>query len=237
MGSIVIVGASGDIGSTLAQSLLPDYDLALLSRSDPSTKWSGAERRVTTHKCNVADPSSVNVALDEVRNSHPSIDGLVYAAGHNHGSPLAMTTTDSWREHIDANLTGAFYVVRAAARTMMVQGHGSIVLIGSIIGHVGNEGQAAYAASKAGLVGLMKVASLEFARYNVRINLLAVGPVVSRMTADIPKVQRDRLMMQMPQRKIGDPGDIVGTVRFLVGHESTFMTGSVLTLDGGYTAR
>ena len=140
---------------------------------------------------------------------------------------------DDWRAVIETNLSGAFYTCRAAARGMMKTRAGSIVNAASIVGLHGNPGQANYAASKAGIIGLTKALARELASRNVRANAVAPGYIETALTEVLPDGVREALLGNTPLGRLGEPEDVAGAVRFLCSDEASFITGEVLLVDGG----
>ena len=159
--------------------------------------------------------------------------------GINVRKPALELTPEEFRRIVDVNLIGVFHCARAVGAWMVAQGGGRMVNVASIYGHVGLEGQVAYAATKHAVVGLTRVLALEWAPHNVRVNALAPGYVHTDLTgplvADAPRYQA--LVGRTPQARFAEPWEIVGPALFLVSDASTFVTGSSLVVDGGWTAQ
>lgn len=236
----IIVGASGDLGNTIARDLATDRSIALVANksfNQMKNLWSDSPYQISYHKCDVTQEDDITHVIEEVLASHESINGLVYSAGVSDGAPLLFTSLEQWNRQLDINLTGAFLFIKAVARSMMVKKKGSIVVIGSITGQIGNEGQVAYAASKSGLQGLVKTAAIELAGYSVRVNLVAAGPIASKMTKDTPEKYRERLIKQLPLGRMGEPSEVAGITKYLLDDVASFVTGAVFVIDGGFTAK
>lgn len=183
--------------------------------------------------CDVGEPASVVALVDEVEKEMGSVDILVNNAGLTRDNLLVRMKDDDWNAVVDANLRGAFVAIRAAARGMMKRRWGRIVSISSIVGLTGNRGQANYAASKAGLVGLTKSVALELASRNVLANVVAPGFIETDMTAAMTPDARVALSARIPLERLGRPQDIAGAVAFLASEHASYITGQVLVVDGG----
>lgn len=183
--------------------------------------------------CDVAEPASVSAMVDEVEKGMSTVDILVNNAGLTRDNLLVRLKDDDWNAVLDANLRGAFVAMRAAARGMMKRRWGRIVNISSIVGLKGNKGQANYAASKAGLIGLTKSVALELASRNVLANVVAPGFIETDMTSAMTPEARAGMSAQIPLERLGRPQDIAGAVAFLASEHAAYITGQVLVVDGG----
>jgi 3-oxoacyl-[acyl-carrier protein] reductase len=161
------------------------------------------------------------------------LDILVNNAGLTRDGLLARMSDEDWRAVIETNLSSVFYTCRAAVRGMMKRRAGSIVNVSSIVGIHGNLGQTNYGASKAGIIGFTKSLARELGSRNVRANVVAPGYVHSRLTDVLPEEAREAMLTNTPLRRLGDPEDVAGAVRFLCSDEASFITGEVLLVDGG----
>ncbi|MDP9348104.1 MAG: SDR family oxidoreductase, partial [Gemmatimonadota bacterium] len=154
-------------------------------------------------------------------------------AGVTRDNLLMRIKDDDWDVVVDTNLRGAFNTIRAASRGMMKRRRGRVINISSVVGIMGNKGQANYAASKAGLIGLTKSVAKELASRGVLVNAVAPGYIETDMTSDLPEQARQALMSQIALERLGKPEDIAPVVRFLAGPGASYMTGQVLVVDGG----
>jgi 3-oxoacyl-[acyl-carrier protein] reductase len=161
------------------------------------------------------------------------IDILVNNAGLTRDGLLARMSDEDWHEVIETNLSSVFYTCRAVSRAMMRRRSGAIVNISSVVGLRGNVGQVNYAASKAGIIGFTKALARELGSRGVRANVVAPGYVNSALTQVIPEELRAVMLANTPLRRLGEPEDVAGAVRFLCSEESSFITGEVLLVDGG----
>jgi 3-oxoacyl-[acyl-carrier protein] reductase len=183
--------------------------------------------------CDVADIASVNALVESVEKAFGTIDILVNNAGLTRDNILFRLKDDDWDAVLDANLRGAFVAIRAVARGMMKRRWGRIINIASVVGITGNKGQANYAASKAGLIGLTKSVAKELASRNILINAVAPGFIETDMTAAMTSEARTAMSSQIPLERLGTPADIAAMVAFLASEHASYITGQVLVVDGG----
>ena len=181
----------------------------------------------------VGHPASVVALVQAVEEAFGQVDILVNNAGLTRDNLLFRIKDDDWDMVLDANLRGAFVAIRATARGMMKRRWGRIINIASIVGITGNKGQANYAASKAGLIGLTKSVAKELGSRNILVNAIAPGFIETDMTAAMTPEARAALSGQIPLDRLGSPQDIAGMVAFLASDLASYITGQVLVVDGG----
>jgi 3-oxoacyl-[acyl-carrier protein] reductase len=232
----LVTGSTRGIGRAIAESLAGagarvavvgrDASRAIEVASEISSDAAG-------FACDVGDVASVTALVERVEKSFGQIDILVNNAGLTRDNILFRLKDDDWDAVLDANLRGAFVAIRAASRGMMKRRWGRIVNIASVVGIIGNKGQANYAASKAGLIGLTKSVAKELASRNILINAVAPGFIDTDMTAAMTPEARATLSGQIPLERLGSPSDIAGAVTFLASDLASYITGQVLVVDGG----
>jgi 3-oxoacyl-[acyl-carrier protein] reductase len=181
----------------------------------------------------VSSPDEARALLERVEQELGDVDALVNNAGVTRDTLIARMSDDDWETVIDTNLRGTFNTARAVSRKMMRRRSGSIVNISSVVGVRGNPGQANYAASKAGIIGLTKALARELGSRGVRVNAIAPGYIKTELTDVLTEEQRGLILANTPLARLGEPEDIAVAVRFLCSDEAAFITGEVLLVDGG----
>lgn len=190
-------------------------------------------RRALAIEMDVSRAESVEAGIAEVLSGLGRIDILVNNAGITRDALLVRMREEDWDAVLDVNLKGAFLCSRAVAKVMMKQRGGSIVNITSIMGLTGNAGQANYSAAKAGLIGLTKSLARELGSRGIRVNAVAPGWIETAMTDSLPEAVREAILKQIPLGRLGNADDVAGAVVFLCSDEASYITGQVLTVDGG----
>jgi len=233
----LVTGGSRGIGRAIAESLAEaGARVAVVARNGERAQAAAAELPGAGHAgfaCDVAVPDQVTATLTAVEEALGPVDILVNNAGITRDNLLLRMSAEDFDEVIDANLKGAFNFTKAVARGMMKRRDGSILNISSVVGLTGNAGQANYAASKAGLIGMTKSVAKELASRGVRCNCIAPGFISTDMTDELNEKQIEDLRAQIPLGSLGAPADVAGAARFLVGPGARYITGQVLTVDGG----
>lgn len=182
---------------------------------------------------NVANPADIERIINEVFKQEGKLHILVNNAGITRDGLLIRMKEADWDEVLNVNLRGGFLATREAAKIMLKQKEGSIVNISSVVGVLGNPGQANYAASKAGLIGFTKAVARELAPRNITVNAIAPGFIETDMTAKLPENAKATLMSRIPLGKLGEPEDVAEAVLFLVSPGAKYITGQVIHVDGG----
>jgi 3-oxoacyl-[acyl-carrier protein] reductase len=233
----IVTGGSRGIGRAIAAELAnAGARVAVVARAVERAGSAAAELPGEGHRgfaCDVADAESVDATMKAVEDGMGPLAVLVNNAGITEDNLLVRITDEGWDRVLDTNLKGAFHFTRAAARGMMRRRNGRIINITSVVGLTGNRGQANYAASKAGLIGLTKSVARELAPRNVLCNAVAPGFIETEMTSDLSEAARDALLGQISLGRLGTGQDVAGVVRFLAGPAAGYITGQVIVVDGG----
>jgi 3-oxoacyl-[acyl-carrier protein] reductase len=189
--------------------------------------------RAKLYRFDVADPAACTAAVEAVVADLGGLHVLVNNAGIAVDQLLMRLKDEDWQRQLDVNLTGAFNLTRAVTRPMMRAKGGAIVNLSSVVGEMGNAGQAAYAATKAGLIGLTKSVARELASRNVRCNAVTPGFIDTDMTAALPEAARQKMLESIPLARLGTAEDVARAVCFLACDQAAYVTGEVLKVNGG----
>lgn len=235
----IITGASQGIGKGMAETFSKaGAHVACVSRNKDNLKSvtdslikNGGEASFYT--CDVSSLDAFQNTIKEIAENHGSVDILVNNAGVCKDKLIMRMSEDDWNKVININLNGAFNGIKAVSQIMIKQRSGRIINISSIVGLIGNPGQANYAASKAGLIGLSKSAAKELAPRGITVNAIAPGYIATDMTDQITDQAKESLITKIPLGRIGSPSDIAASALFLASDEAEYITGQTLTVDGG----
>lgn len=186
-------------------------------------------------QCNVSDSEQVKTLMNAAVDRFARIDILVCNAGITRDSLMLTMKDADFDAVIETNLRGTYLCMRYASKIMLRQKYGRIVSISSVVGLHGNAGQTNYAASKAGMIGMTKALARELAARNITVNAVAPGYIETEMTAALPEDAKSRLKTQIPMNRLGSPEQVAKTVAFLAGDDGDYITGQVLSVDGGMT--
>ena len=231
----LVTGSTRGIGRAIAGTLTEcGARVAVVGRDAAKAEQAAAELPgARGFACDVGDTASVAALVAAVEAQMGSVDVLVNNAGLTRDNLLMRIKDDDWDAVLDANLRGAFAAIRAASRGMMKRRWGRIINIASVVGITGNKGQANYAASKAGLIGLTKSVAKELASRNILANAVAPGFIETDMTAAMTADAKSAMAAQIPLERLGSPADIAGMVAFLASEHAAYVTGQVFVVDGG----
>jgi 3-oxoacyl-[acyl-carrier protein] reductase len=236
---VLVTGASRGIGRAIARALAPGARVVVgcqsrLSEAEETCRLvreagGGAE----AVSFDVGDPSACAAAVEGVVARHGRLDVLVNNAALSLDGLLMRLRDDDWQRQLSVNLTGPMALCRAASRTMLKQRSGAVVNVVSVVGESGNAGQGAYAAAKAGLIGLTKSLAKEFAPRGVRVNAVSPGFIDTDMTERLGDEVRARILSQVPLGRLGSADEVAHAVAFLASDKASYVTGEVLRVNGG----
>jgi len=237
----VVTGGARGIGRAIAETLAQrGADVMIGDLMEDRVKATAAEiasatsRRVVGSRVNVADSQSAKEFIERAVEQFGRVDLLVNNAGITRDNLIVRISDEDWDAVLDVNLKGAFNCCKAVARQMMKQRYGRIVNITSVVGLAGNAGQTNYASSKAGLIGLTKSLAKELGPRNITVNAVAPGFVTTALTDVLPQELKETAIKMTPLGRPGTPEDIARAVAFLVSDDAAFITGQVLSVDGGF---
>ena len=241
MKTAFVTGGSRGIGSAIALTLGKTFHVVVgfVNSEDKANdivkEIVATGGSASTVQIDISDAESVDNAFAAIEKEYNSVDVLINNAGVTKDNILPRMKEDEWLEVIQTNLTGSFYTSQRAIKLMMKNKWGRIVFISSVVGLSGNQGQANYAASKAGLIGLAKSISKEMGSRNITSNVVAPGYIETDMTSFLDDQNKENIIEQLSIKRIGKAEDISNVVSFLCKDESEYITGQVIPVDGGLT--
>jgi 3-oxoacyl-[acyl-carrier protein] reductase len=235
----VVTGAGRGIGRAIALKFAAEgADVACVSRTADNAEKVAAEiralgRKAWAYAVDVADGKAVAAAGEKILQDTTKVDILVNNAGVTRDGLIMRMSEEDWDAVVNTNLKGAFHFTQAFTRSFLKQRSGRIINVASVIGLMGNAGQCNYSASKAGLIGFTKSIAKEFASRGVTVNALAPGFIETDMTAALTQEMKNELLGRIPLRSLGQPDDIAAGALYLASPGARYVTGQVLTVDGG----
>lgn len=236
----IITGASRGIGRAVAQKLSSMGAVVIINYNGSKDRAEEVKQEIEAngktaaiYQCDVSDYGKCETFIQDIIKKYGRIDILVNNAGVTQDGLLMKMTEEAFDQVIDTNLKGAFHTIRFASRQMLKQKSGRIINMSSVVGVTGNAGQANYAASKAGIIGLTKAAAREFASRGITVNAIAPGFIETDMTNVLPEKIREASVAQIPLGRFGKPEQVAAAVAFLASEDAEYITGQVLHVDGG----
>jgi 3-oxoacyl-[acyl-carrier protein] reductase len=235
----IVTGGALGIGKAIATAFAHNgADVAVCDIDLDAAKTTAAEleamgRRAAAYAVDVRDCAAVAETVDKIVDTFSALHILVNNAGITRDGLIVRMTEADWEAVLAVNLKGCFNFIKAVTGPMMRQRAGTIISIASIVGMMGNPGQANYCASKAGVIGLTKSVAKELAGRNITANAIAPGFIATRMTDKLTEAQRDKMLAQIPLKRFGEPDDVAQAALFLAGPMAAYITGQVIVVDGG----
>ena len=237
----LVTGGSRGIGRAICLALARPGDVIAINHFDPDESFAQetmamlADKGVATEsrKFDISDPQAVGDYVSHLVETHGRLDVLVNNAGITGDALLVRMSLEQFERVIKVNLVGTFVCTQAAAKVMMKQRSGCMVNIASVVGQIGNIGQANYSASKAGVMALTRTAAKELAPRGVRVNAVAPGFIETDMTANLPAKAAEAMKAMIPLGRTGQPDDVADVVAFLCSEQARYLTGQVLHVGGG----
>ena len=232
----LVTGATGGLGGAIAKALQVQGATVALSgtrREALDTLAAEIGERVHVLPCNLADKNEVEALVPKAEQAMGQLDILVANAGITRDNLFVQLKDEEWDQVIDVNLTATFRLARAAVRGMMRRRFGRVIGITSVVGVTGNPGQGNYAASKAGMIGMVKSVAAEYARRGVTANCIAPGFISTPMTDKLNEKQREAILGRVPAGRLGSSEDVAAAVVFLASNEANYITGQTLHVNGG----
>lgn len=237
---ILVTGAARGIGKAVALALARPGTViylndVVLGEEAEESRQAVAAGGAAAHllEFNVADQAAVQEGIDRIIKESGRLDVLVNNAGITRDNLVLRMKEAEWDQVLAVNLKGAYNCIRAAAKPMLKQRCGRIINMASVVGVMGNPGQANYVSSKAGLIGLTKAVARELASRNITVNAVAPGFIETEMTAALPEKVRAEMMAQIPLSRFGSPEEVAQAVAFLAGEAAAYITGQVIHVNGG----
>ena len=239
MKTALVTGGSRGIGSAICKSLSTNHKV-VIGYSNSKEEAKKLEESINSNGGNamsvnidVSDKNSINTAFEEIEETYGIVEVLVNNAGITRDNILPRMKDSEWDDVIQTNLTGSYLTTQRAIKNMMKNKWGRIIFISSVVGISGNQGQSNYAASKAGLIGFAKSVSKEMGARNITSNVIAPGYIETDMTSFLSEENKENIIEQLSIKRIGKPEDISNVVSFLSSEESEYITGQVISVDGG----
>lgn len=233
----LVTGATGGIGKAICHFLINQGAFVVMSGTSASKlemlQMELPEGQTATIPCDLSNAEAVNALFEKVESEHGQLDILVNNAGITRDGLAMRMKDEDWEQVLSVNLGSAFRLCRAAVKSMMKRKQGRIINISSVVGVMGNPGQANYVSAKAGLIGLTKSLAAEVATRGVTVNAIAPGFIQTAMTDALNDQQKDRILQAVPAGKMGQPEDIAAAVGYLSADESSYITGHTLHVNGG----
>lgn len=241
MKTAIVTGASKGIGAVIASRLNElGYNLVLNYRSNTASmeelinSFTNKETQNVIVQCDISNYEDAKKLVDSAYENFKTVDVLVNNAGITKDNLLPLMSEEEFDMVIDTNLKGTFNCCKFISKKMLKQKYGRIINISSVVGLAGNAGQVNYSASKAGVIGMTKSMARELGKKNILVNAIAPGFIQTEMTDKIPEDMKLEMLKNIPLQRLGQPSDIADAVEFLISDKASYITGQVLSVNGGY---
>jgi len=241
MTTAIITGASQGIGAVIASrlnelgyNLVLNYRSSTVSMEELIDSFTNKETENVIVQCDISSYEDSKKLIDEAYERFGAVDVLVNNAGITKDNLLPLMSEEEFDMVIDTNLKGTFNCCKHIAKRMLKQKYGRIINISSVVGLAGNAGQVNYSASKAGVIGMTKSMARELGKKNILVNAIAPGFIQTEMTDKIPENIKAEMMKNIPLQRLGQPSDIADAAEFLISDKASYITGQVLSVNGGY---
>jgi len=231
----LVTGATGGIGGAIARALHAQGAKVALSgtRREVLDQLAGQLGGAPVLPCDLADSAAVEALVPEAEKAMGQLDILVANAGITKDNLFVALRDEDWDAVVNVNLTSTFRLARAAVKSMMRRRYGRVIAISSVVGVTGNAGQSNYAATKAGMIGMVKSVAKEYAKRNVTANCVAPGFIATPMTDKLNEKQREAILTLVPAARLGSGADVAAAVVYLASEEAAYVTGQTLHVNGG----
>ena len=226
--SVLVTGGNRGIGRAIAEAFIAQGDKVAVT-----TRNGGAPDGALDVRCDITDPAQVDAAFAQIEEAHGPVEVLVANAGITNDTLILRMGEDDWSSVIDTNLTGSYRLAKRAAKGMLRLKRGRLIFISSVVGLLGSAGQANYAASKSGLVGLARSLARELGSRSITANVVAPGFISTDMTDVLSDEQKGAIKQQVPLGRYGDAAEIANAVTWLASPNAGYVTGAVIPVDGG----
>jgi 3-oxoacyl-[acyl-carrier protein] reductase len=226
--SVLVTGGNRGIGRAIAEAFLANGDKVAVT-----TRSGGAPDGALDVRCDITDAAAVEEAFSQIEAAHGPVEVLVANAGVTKDTLILRMSEEDWSSVIDTNLTGSFRLAKRAAKGMLRLRRGRIIFISSVVGLLGSAGQANYAASKAGLVGMARSLARELGSRSITANVVSPGFVETDMTDVLTDEQKQTIKTQVPLGRYATPEEVAGAVTWLASDSAAYVTGAVIPVDGG----
>ena len=232
---IIITGASGGIGRSIVEKFV-NLNGKVLATGTKTEKLENLKKdfpNISTLRFDISEHSKIDEFIEKANDQLGGLDILINNAGINNDNLSLRMKDDEWKKVIDINLGSTFLLTKSAIKKMLKNKYGRVINVTSIVGHTGNLGQANYAASKAGIIGMTKSLAIEYAKKNITLNCVSPGFIKSQMTDNISENMKEFLSSRIPMSKLGTGEDVANSIAFLSSDAASYITGETIHVNGG----